>query len=69
LWGCWSASNCVPGGRWRTIEAGSEQASVQIVSVWAQGERLCLAQSKVAENTNEITAIPDLLRPLERGLW
>lgn len=48
-----------------TIEAGSKQASVQIVSVWAQGERLCLAQSEVADKTNEITAIPDLLRPLD----
>lgn len=48
-----------------TIEAGRKQATVQIVSVWAQQERLCLAQSQVADKTNEIKAIPELLRPLD----
>ncbi len=47
-----------------TIKAGRKQASVQIVSVWAQGERICLAQSQIGDKTNEITAIPALLKPL-----
>ena len=34
-----------------TVEAGRRQATVQIVSVWAQGERLCLAQSQIADKT------------------
>lgn len=48
-----------------TVEATHKQASVQIVSVWAEGERLCLAQSQIADKTNEIKAIPDLLKPLD----
>lgn len=48
-----------------TIEAGHKQATVQIVSVWAEAERMCLAQSQIADKTNEIKAIPDLLRPLD----
>lgn len=48
-----------------TIEAGHKQASVQIVSLWAEGERLCLAQGQVASKTNEINAIPALLQPID----
>ena len=48
-----------------TVEAGHKQATVQIVSVWAEKERLRLAQSQIADKTNEITAIPDLLKPLD----
>jgi predicted transposase YbfD/YdcC len=48
-----------------TVEAGRKQASVQIVSVWAEGERLCLAQSQIASKTNEIKAIPALLQALD----
>ena len=48
-----------------TIEAGHKQATVQIVSVWAEKEHMCLAQSQIATKTNEIKAIPDLLKPLD----
>lgn len=48
-----------------TLEAGHKQATVQIVSVWAEKERLCLAQSQIGDKTNEIKAIPDLLKPLD----
>lgn len=48
-----------------TVEAGRKQATVQIVSVWAEKERICLAQSQIADKTNEIKAIPDLLKPLD----
>lgn len=48
-----------------TVEAGHKQATVQIVSVWAEQERICLAQSQIATKTNEIKTIPDLLKPLD----
>ena len=48
-----------------TVEAGHKQATVQIVSVWAEKERICLAQSQIATKTNEVKAIPDLLKPLD----
>ncbi|QMW02696.1 ISAs1 family transposase [Spirosoma foliorum] len=48
-----------------TVEAGHKQATVQIVSVWAEKERLCLAQSQIATKTNEIKAIPDLLKSID----
>lgn len=48
-----------------TVEAGHKQATVQLVSVWAEQERLCLAQSQIADKTNEIKAIPDLLKTLD----
>lgn len=48
-----------------TVEAGHKQAAVQIVSVWAEKERLCLAQSQIANKTNEIKAIPDLLTSVD----
>ncbi|MBC7920682.1 MAG: ISAs1 family transposase [Ferruginibacter sp.] len=44
-----------------TLEAGRKQASVQIVSLWAEAERLCLAQRQIASKTNEIKAIPELI--------
>ena len=46
-----------------TLEVGHKQASVQIVRVWAAGQRLCLAQ--VGSKTNELKAIPTLLQRLD----
>lgn len=40
------------------------QAAVELVSAWARANRLTLAQVKVAETSNEITAVPELLRLL-----
>ena len=48
-----------------TVEAGHKQATVQILSVRAGKERTCLAQSQIAAKTNQIKAIPDLLKPLD----
>lgn len=48
-----------------TVRAGHKQATVQIVSVWAESERLCLAQRQIAAKTNEIKAIPDLLTSVD----
>src|SRR5258708_29289197 len=53
-----------------TCEAGAgDQAlgksAIGMVSAWAAGNRLVLGQVKVAEKSNEITAIPKLLEVLE----
>jgi predicted transposase YbfD/YdcC len=41
------------------------KSSVELVSAWAQGNRLTLGQVKVADGSNEITAVPELLRLLQ----
>ena len=41
------------------------QSPRSIVSAWAQGNGLVLGQLKVADKSNEITALPQLLRVLE----
>lgn len=43
-------------------EAG--QQAIHLVSAWASANRLVLAQAKVDAKSNEITALPDLLRSL-----
>lgn len=40
---------------------------LRMVSAWASEQRLVLGQVKTAEKSNEITAIPELLRMLEVG--
>ena len=42
-----------------------EQSVKYIVSAWAEGNGLVLGQIKVADKSNEITALPELLRVLE----
>jgi predicted transposase YbfD/YdcC len=42
-----------------------DQRIPYIVSAWAQGNGLVLGQLKVADKSNEITAVPELLRVLE----
>ncbi len=42
----------------------SEKAAIHMVSAWATANRLVLAQVKVDSKSNEITAIPELLRVL-----
>jgi len=46
-------------------DAGSGKQAIYIVSAWANANRLVLGQRKVAEKSNEITAIPELLRTLD----
>ncbi len=41
------------------------KSAIHMVSAWATQTQLVLAQVKVEEKSNEITAIPDLLRTLE----
>lgn len=47
----------------RALEAG--ESPKVIVSAWAASNGLVLGQRKVSEKSNEITAIPELLRSLE----
>jgi predicted transposase YbfD/YdcC len=42
-----------------------DQSVKYIVSAWAEGNSLALGQLKVADKSNEITAVPELLRALE----
>src|SRR5258708_8189670 len=42
-----------------------DQSVPYIVSAWAEGNGLVLGQLKVADKSNEITAVPELLRVLE----
>lgn len=41
------------------------RAALELVSAWARKNRLMLGQLKVADDSNEITAVPPLLRLLE----
>lgn len=40
------------------------KSAIETVTAWAQGNRLTLGQVKVADDSNEITAVPELLRLL-----
>jgi predicted transposase YbfD/YdcC len=46
-------------------ERGAERGMIHMVSAWATQNRLVLGQRKVDEKSNEITAIPELLKILE----
>jgi len=43
-------------------ERGERPCMIHMVSAWASQNRLVLGQCKVEEKSNEITAIPELLR-------
>src|ERR1700710_10267 len=53
----------------KTIRGSDDKASgiaaLHVVSAYAAGNRLCLGQQTVSEKSNEITAIPALLKLLE----
>lgn len=49
----------------RSFDRASSKAAIHMVSAWAKTNRLVLGQLKVAEKSNEITAIPKLLDMLE----
>jgi len=44
-----------------------DQSVKYVVSAWAESNGLVLGQLKVADKSNEITAVPELLRVLELG--
>lgn len=45
--------------------AARDHGPLHLVNVWASANRLILGQWKVADHSNEITALPELLRALE----
>jgi predicted transposase YbfD/YdcC len=49
----------------RSHDKGIGKAAIDMVSAWADSNRLVLGQIKVDEKSNEITAIPQLLKALE----
>lgn len=48
----------------RTFDKANGKAAIHLVSAFASGHRLVLGQVKVDDKSNEITAIPELLRRL-----
>lgn len=48
-----------------SYDRGDHKAAIHMVSAWATANRLVLGQRKINEKSNEITAIPELLRVLE----
>jgi predicted transposase YbfD/YdcC len=48
-----------------SFDRASSTAAIHMVSAWASANRLVLGQRKVEEKSNEITALPALLRLLE----
>lgn len=51
----------------RSHDQANGQGAIHVVSAWATANHLVLGQQKVAEKSNEITAIPELLRLLDIG--
>lgn len=49
----------------RSHDRGMGKQAIHMVNVWASANGLALGQTKVAEKSNEITAIPELLRMLD----
>lgn len=45
----------------RSYQEGGAKAPIHMISAWSSRQRLVLGQTKVADKSNEITAIPDLL--------
>lgn len=49
----------------RSYDSASDKPAIHMVSAWASANSLVLGQLKTEEKSNEITAIPELLRVLE----
>jgi predicted transposase YbfD/YdcC len=49
----------------RSYDRRSAKAAIHMVSAWAPHNRVVLGQLKTEENSNEITAIPELLKVLD----
>lgn len=66
LAGIFSGVIAIDGQTHRGARRSSQvKSTVHMVSAWAAGLRLVLAQTRVGEKTNEITAIPEVLRMLD----
>jgi hypothetical protein len=49
----------------RSFDTAQGRSAIHLVSAWASANRLVLGQIKVDDKSNEITAVPELLRVLE----
>lgn len=49
----------------RSLDKASDKAAIYMVSAWASQNQLVLGQQRVDDKSNEITAIPKLLRQLD----
>ena len=49
----------------RSHNRAAGKSAIHMVSAWASANRLILGQTKVDDHSNEITAIPELLRTLD----
>ena len=49
----------------RSYDEGKNKGAIHMVSAWASQNRLVLGQRKVDDKSNEITAIPELLKVLD----
>jgi predicted transposase YbfD/YdcC len=49
----------------QSFDSASQKSAIHMVSAWATANRLVLGQTKVDDKSNEITAIPRLLKMLE----
>jgi len=49
----------------RSHNKAAGAGAIELVSAWAQQNRMTLGQVKVADDSNEITAVPELLRMLQ----
>lgn len=49
----------------RSFDSAKGRSAIHLVSAWASANRLVLGQIKVDDKSNEITAVPTLLRALE----
>jgi len=66
--GPWTEGQIVPIDG-QTVRRSHNKAAgaraIELVSAWAQQNRMTLGQVKVADDSNEITAVPELLRLLQ----
>lgn len=49
----------------RSYDRAAGRSAIAVVSAWARANRLTLGQVRVASESNEITAVPELLRVLD----
>ena len=49
----------------RSYDEGKNKGAIHMISAWASQNRLVLGQRKVDDKSNEITALPELLKVLE----
>jgi len=51
----------------RSFDRAKGRGPIHLVSAWASANRLVLGQLRTSDKSNEITAVPELLRALELG--